>query len=174
LRPSPLRQRGHIAAANRVHHDNVGITFMASVMFSTYLDAGSRPDSEFDTMLKGAWILPAVMLFVLIVAAVPTVVFAADDPFGRSMNTYFKDLPGVVPEEQRVKESEYRCETGVGYVTRPHRGFRDSILDDLPTQVYRCESPNGTTYTGTRMPTTQWAPGISPHHLPDPNQRLRR
>ncbi len=122
-------------------------------------------------MLKGAWILPATMLVVLILAAVPSVVFAADgDAFGSSMKTYFKDLPGVVPEEERVKaeiEDGYRCTTGVGYTSEPRRRFRGSILDDLPVQVYRCETPNGVTYTGTSLPNNQWVPGLNPRHLPE-------
>jgi hypothetical protein len=126
---------------------------------------------EFSKMLKGAWILPATMLVVLILAAVPSVVFAAEgDAFGPSMNTYFKDLPGVVPEEPRVAEHApegYRCTTGVGYTSEPRRRFRGSILDDLPVQVYRCETPSGVTYTGTHMPNTQWVPGLNPRHLPE-------
>jgi hypothetical protein len=121
-------------------------------------------------MLKGAWILPVIMLVVLVVAAlVPAAASAADnrDPF-RAPQTFFKDLPGVVPEESRVKPDAYRCTTEIADVYI-HRGRRYDMLygDTLPTRVYHCETESGITYTGTRMPNTQWVPGLNPHHLPE-------
>lgn len=119
-------------------------------------------------MLKGAWILPAVMLVALVLAAlVPAVVYAADNQaFGRSMNTYFKDLPGVVPEEQRVKPDDYRCTSDIGYISRARSRNDVFRWDDVPVRLYHCKSANGATYTGTHMPNTQWVPGLNPHHLP--------
>jgi hypothetical protein len=124
-------------------------------------------------MLKGAWILPAVMLVALIVAAlVPDESFAADRgginwkrPVAQP-STAFKDLPGVVPEEQRVKKDAYSCTSDIEYVYR-HRGSYDILYGDTrPTRIYRCETESGVTYTGTQMPNTQWVPGLNPHHLP--------
>lgn len=119
-------------------------------------------------MLKGAWILPAVMLATLVLVALPASVFAADgDPFGKSMGTYFKDLPGVVPEVDRVKPDDYSCTSDIGYVSRS-RGYGYDILGwhDVPVRLYHCKAANGATYTGTQMPRTQWVPGISPQFLP--------
>jgi hypothetical protein len=119
-------------------------------------------------MLKGAWILPAVMLVALVLAAVPSVVFASDrNMFGRSMTTHFEGLPGVVPQEQRRSADDYRCSSDIGYVSRSGRSRHDILRwNDVPVRVYRCKAENGATYTGTHMPRTEWAPGISPHHLP--------
>jgi hypothetical protein len=78
----------------------------------------------------------------------------------------FKDLPGVVPEEARVRKEAADspdCTTGVEY----RRWRRDSILssDGLPVQVYRCEQ-GGFTYSGTQMPNRPWVPGLNPYDLP--------
>lgn len=119
-------------------------------------------------MIRGAWILPALMLIVLALAALaPAVGFAAEDSaFGRSLSTHFKDLPGVVPEEERVKSDDYRCTSDIGYIAQP-RGHRGIVFwDDVPVRLYHCKAANGATYTGTRMPNTQWVPGLNPHHLP--------
>jgi hypothetical protein len=119
-------------------------------------------------MLKGAWILPAVMLVALVLATlVPAVVYAAESrPFGSSMNTYFKDLPGVVPEQERVKPDDYSCTSDIGHAPRA-RGHRGVVFwDDVPVRLYHCKAANGATYTGTQMPNTQWVPGLNPHHLP--------
>lgn len=118
-------------------------------------------------MLKGAWILPAVMFVTLILAAVPSVVFAADgNPFGRSMGTYFEGLPGVVPEAERVKPDDYRCTSDIGYISRSRSRHDVFRWDDVPVRLYHCKAANGATYTGTRMPSTEWVPGISPQFLP--------
>jgi hypothetical protein len=118
-------------------------------------------------MLKGAWILPAVMLVALILAAVPSVVFAADNnAFGQSMNTYFRDLPGVVPQEQRVKPDDYRCTSDIGYAPRSRSRHDMFRWDDVPVRLYHCKSASGATYTGTQMPNTEWVPGLNPHFLP--------
>jgi len=119
-------------------------------------------------MLKGAWILPAVMLVALIIAALfPVELFAAEhDEFQRSQPTYFTDLPGVVPEQERVRKDAYTCTTGIADVYRG-RGRYDILYgDSMPRRVYRCETESGVTYTGTEMPNTQWVPGLNPHHLP--------
>ncbi|MBP2548374.1 hypothetical protein J2858_001267 [Neorhizobium galegae] len=78
----------------------------------------------------------------------------------------FKDLPGVVPEEARVRKEAAdspNCTTGVEY----RRWRRDSILssDSLPVQVYRCEQ-GGFTYSGTELPDRPWVPGLNPYDLP--------
>ena len=119
-------------------------------------------------MLKGAWILPAVMLVALVIAALfPMDVFAAErDEFRRTQPTYFKNLPGVVPEQERVQKDAYRCSSDIEYVYR-HRGRYDILYgDSMPTRIYRCETDSGVTYTGTQMPNTQWVPGLNTHHLP--------
>jgi hypothetical protein len=78
----------------------------------------------------------------------------------------FKDLPGVVPEEARVRKEAADspdCTTGVEF----RRWRSDSILgsDSLPVQVYRCEQ-GGFTYSGTQMPNRPWVPGLNPYDLP--------
>ncbi|AXV17097.1 hypothetical protein CYG48_16210 [Neorhizobium sp. SOG26] len=126
-------------------------------------------------MLKGAWILPAVMVVALILAAlVPGHLFAADrgtvdwarpTPAANPAPA-FKDLPGVVPEEQRVAKDSYDCTSDIEdvYIAR---GRYDILYGDtLPRRVYRCKTPSGVTYTGTRLPNTHWVPGLNPHHLP--------
>jgi hypothetical protein len=119
-------------------------------------------------MMRGAWILPAVMLVVLIVAAiVPAAAYATDTrAFGGSMDSYFTDLPGVVPEQRRVTADDYRCTSDIGYISRS-RGRNDILRwDDVPMRLYHCKSASGATYTGTQMPNTQWVPGLNPRHLP--------
>ena len=119
-------------------------------------------------MFKGAWILPVVMLVALIIAAfAPVDVFAAERKgLDFSSGTYFRDLPGVVPEEERVQKQAYTCTTDIEEVYRPRGRFDILYGDSMPTRVYRCETESGITYTGTRMPNTQWVPGLNPHHLP--------
>ncbi|MCC2613299.1 hypothetical protein [Neorhizobium petrolearium] len=121
------------------------------------------------TMLKGAWILPAVMFVALLVAALfPMDVFAADrDEFRRSQPTYFRNLPGVVPEEERVRRDSYTCSSDIEYVYRP-RGRYDILYGDVaPTRIYRCRTEGGATFSGTDLPNTQWVPGLNPRHLPE-------
>jgi hypothetical protein len=85
------------------------------------------------------------------------------------MGTYFKDLPGVVPQEQSVKsksDNDYTCTSDIGYISR-YRGDYDILgWHDVPTRLYHCTAANGAVYTGTQMPRTQWVPGISPQFLP--------
>ncbi|WP_162894912.1 hypothetical protein [Rhizobium terrae] len=130
-------------------------------------------------MLKGAWILPAVMLVALILAALfPVELFAAERnrvagrdridwarPASQPV-TAFRDLPGVVPEAERVRKNAYTCETDIEYVYRGRGNYEILYGDTMPTRVYRCKTESGVTYTGTRMPNTQWVPGLNPHHLP--------
>lgn len=119
-------------------------------------------------MLKGAWILPVVMLVaILLVALAPAASSAADDEFRRSRPTAFKDLPGVVPEEDRVAQPSYNCTSELADVYIG-RGRRYDMLygDTQPRWVYRCKTDSGVTYTGTDLPNTQWVPGLNPHHLP--------
>lgn len=77
----------------------------------------------------------------------------------------YKDLPGVVPERDRVareQADEPNCTTGFSY----QRWRRGDIFDHgIPVQVYRCEQ-NGFTYSGTEMPNRPWVPGLNPHFLP--------
>ncbi|KKX31689.1 hypothetical protein [Rhizobium sp. LC145] len=118
-------------------------------------------------MLKGAWLLPVVMLMAILLAALaPAASFAADDEFRRSRPMAFKDLPGVVPEEERVQQPSYTCTTDIVEVHR-WRGRYDILYGDTaPRRVYRCKTEGGPTYTGTNVPNTQWVPGLNPHHLP--------
>lgn len=119
-------------------------------------------------MLKGAWLLPVVMLVAILLAALaPAASFAAGDEFRRARPTMaFKDLPGVVPEEERVQQPSYTCTTDIVDVYR-WRGRYDILYGDTaPRRVYRCKTESGATYTGTNVPNTQWVPGLNPHHLP--------
>ena len=124
-------------------------------------------------MLKGAWILPAVMLVALIIAALfPIELYAAErngidwSQSSAQPKPAFKNLPGVVPEEERVQKDAYTCESDIEYVYRGRGGYDFLFGDSMPTRVYRCKAENGVTYTGTQMPKTQWVPGLNPHHLP--------
>jgi hypothetical protein len=126
-------------------------------------------------MFKTAWILPAVMLVALLVAAIlPAAASAAEGkPFQITPQSFsnekpaFKGLPGVVPEESRVKEDAYKCTSDIEEVYR-YRGNHQILWGDTaPTRIYRCETKSGITYTGTRMPNSNiWAPGINPYDLP--------
>lgn len=119
-------------------------------------------------MLKSAWILPVILLVALVLAAlVPVAASAAERAdFLRSSDTFFKDLPGVMPEESRVKPDDYRCTTEIVEVYR-HRGRYDMLYgESMPTRVYHCTTESGLTYTGTQMPQTEWVPGLNPRHLP--------
>ena len=122
-------------------------------------------------MLKGAWILPAVMLVALIIAALfPVELFAAErnsiDWTKPAPVPAFKNLPGVVPEEERVDKDAYTCESDIEDVYRGRGNYDFLFGDKVPTRVYRCKTASGMTYTGTQMPNTQWVPGLNPHHLP--------
>ncbi len=119
-------------------------------------------------MPKGAWILPAAMLAaVIVVAVLPGSVFAADrNIFSKSNESYYKDLPGVVPQEEVVKPDDYKCRSDIEDVYR-HRGYYDTLFGDLePTRIYTCKTKSGVTYRGTQMPNTQWVPGLNPYDLP--------
>jgi hypothetical protein len=126
-------------------------------------------------MLKGAWFLPAVMLLALIIMALfPPELFAAErGTSGGSINwtnqppaPAFKNLPGVVPEGERVQKDAYTCESDIETVYRGRGNYDFLFGDAMPTRVYRCKTGSGLTYTGTEMPRTQWVPGLNPHHLP--------
>jgi len=120
-------------------------------------------------MLKGAWILPAVMLVALLVAAlVPAEVFAAErQAFPQDTQTYFRNLPGVVPQEEQAKKQAYDCTTDIENIYRSRGGFDILYGDVMPTRIYRCKTQSGVTYTGTRMPNNEWVPGLNPRHLPE-------
>ncbi|WP_162939688.1 hypothetical protein [Neorhizobium sp. NCHU2750] len=121
-------------------------------------------------MLKGAWLLPAAMLVALILVALPATVFAADsNPFGKSMNSYFKDLPGVAPQTgaQASKPDDYSCTSDIGYVSRYGGRYYGLGWHDVPVRLYHCKAANGAIYTGTHMPNTQWVPGLNPKFLPE-------
>jgi hypothetical protein len=112
--------------------------------------------------------LPVVTRIALIVSTLlPVAASAAEGgKFLRSPQTFFKDLPGVVPEESRVKPDAYRCTTEIADVYQ-HRGRYDILYgDSMPVRVYHCTTESGLTYTGTQMPNTEWVPGLNPHHLP--------
>jgi hypothetical protein len=125
-------------------------------------------------MLKSAWILPVVMLVALILAAlVSGDLFAADRapvnwarPAASEPPPAFKDLPGVVPEEERVAKGSYSCASDIQEVYIPRGGYDILYGDTRPRRVYHCTSESGVTYTGTQLPNTHWVPGLNPHHLP--------
>lgn len=125
-------------------------------------------------MLKGAWLLPIIMLIVLIVAAfAPDMASAADGsgPFKTSPQTFFKNLPGVKPQDEVGKAEDdpnaYRCKEGVGYVTGFRHDFGYPYVDTMPRRLYRCKANSGVTYTGTQMPNSNWVPGLNPKFLPE-------
>lgn len=120
-------------------------------------------------MLKTAWILPLMMLIAIVFAVAsvaPSLAFAAEDDFGSNVPSRYHDLPGVVPEAERVQRQDYTCSSSIEYVYRG-RGRYDILYGDVaPRQVYRCKTENGVTYSGTRPPNTHWIPGLNPLHLP--------
>jgi hypothetical protein len=119
-------------------------------------------------MLKGAWIFQAILRVVVVMAALaPNASFAAE-PRGplRMPDSVYKDLPGVVPPEQRVDRDAYRCTSEIAEVYIG-RGRYDTLFGDtMPRRVYHCTTESGVTYTGTEMPNTQWVPGLNPRDLP--------
>ncbi|MGW9230007.1 hypothetical protein ACWGPT_03960 [Pseudorhizobium sp. NPDC055634] len=116
-------------------------------------------------MLKRAWILPLLMLIAVGFAAlVPA--RAADDAFQRRPPTAYRDLPGVVPQQDRVRTDSYSCTTDIEEVYVGRGRYRILNGDVAPRRVYRCESENGVTYSGTQPPNTHWVPGLNPLHLP--------
>jgi hypothetical protein len=115
-------------------------------------------------MIKTAWILPLLMLLVVVLAGLAPA--RADDRFRDLAGERFHDLPGVVPEEERVKQESYSCTSSIENVYRG-RGRYDILYGDTsPRRVYHCKSESGVTYSGTALPNTQWVPGLNPHHLP--------
>ncbi|RWX76675.1 hypothetical protein EPK99_13420 [Neorhizobium lilium] len=119
-------------------------------------------------MLKGAWILPVIMLVALALAAlVPMAASAAEQQTPLKMpDTVYKDLPGVVPQEQRADPDAYTCTSEIADVYIG-RGRYDTLFGDTePRRIYRCKTESGVTYTGTQMPNTQWVPGLNPRDLP--------
>lgn len=116
-------------------------------------------------MVRTAWILPFLMLLVIVLASLAPA-RAEDGIFRNLSRTQFHDLPGVVPEKERVQRDSYTCTTAIENVYRG-RGRYDILYGDTaPRQVYRCKTESGLTYSGTRLPSTQWVPGLNPHHLP--------
>jgi len=119
-------------------------------------------------MLKGFWILPAMMLAALVMVAVlPTFASAAETQAPlRTPDSFYKDLPGVVPPEQRVDRDAYKCTSEIADVYIG-RGRYDTLFGDTePRRIYRCKTESGVTYTGTQLPNTQWVPGLNPTDLP--------
>lgn len=119
-------------------------------------------------MLKGAWLLPAIIFVALLFAALlPVAPHAAETgDFQRQPQVRFKDLPGVVPEAERVEKNGYDCTSDIEEIYRPRGNFDILYGDTAPTRVYRCKSESGVTYTGTQVPNTHWVPGLNPRHLP--------
>lgn len=120
-------------------------------------------------MLKSAWILPVIMLAALFIAALlaPLDASAAEQQAPLKMpDTFYQDLPGVVPQEQRTERDDYHCTSEIADVY-VGRGRYDTLFGDTePRRIYHCETESGITYSGTQMPNTQWVPGLNPHHLP--------
>jgi hypothetical protein len=117
-------------------------------------------------MLKRAWILPLLMLVAICLAALVPARASADDEFRRTPPTAYKDLPGVVPEQERVRRNSYTCTTSIENVYIG-RGRYDILYGDTaPRRVYHCKTESGLSYSGTQLPSTDWIPGINPLHLP--------
>ncbi|MCB5201609.1 hypothetical protein LH464_03830 [Neorhizobium sp. T786] len=116
-------------------------------------------------MLKTAWILPLLMLLAAVLATLAPA--RADDGFRQQPRNSFHDLPGVVPEQERVGRDSYSCTSSIEEVYIG-RGDRYDILygDAAPRRVYRCKTESGLSFSGTRLPNTQWVPGLNPYHLP--------
>jgi hypothetical protein len=116
-------------------------------------------------MLKTAWILPLLMLIAALLATLTPA--RADDGFARQPLTAFHDLPGVVPERERVDRDSYSCTSSIER-TYIGRGDRYDILygDVAPRRIYHCKTEGGLSFSGTRIPNNQWVPGLNPHHLP--------
>lgn len=124
-------------------------------------------------MFKTAWILPAVMLVALIIAALFPFDLSAAESNGINWGkptaqpqTEFKNLPGVATEAKRAEEPEYTCTSDIQEVYRARGDYNILYGDVQPTRVYHCTTASGVTYTGTRMPNTNWVPGLNPHDLP--------
>jgi hypothetical protein len=116
-------------------------------------------------MIKTAWILPLLMLIAVVLATLAPA-RAQDGAFAHRGQTAFHDLPGVVPEKDRVQRQDYTCSSSIENVYRG-RGRYDILYGDIaPRQVYHCQTENGLTYSGTELPNTHWVPGLNPHHLP--------
>ncbi len=116
-------------------------------------------------MLRTAWILPLLMLLAVALAAVAPA-RAEEDIFGNLAQARFHDLPGVVPEEERVREDSFSCTSTIENVYRG-RGRYDILYGDTaPRRVYHCKTESGVTYSGTSLPNRHWVPGLNPHHLP--------
>ena len=118
-------------------------------------------------MLKTAWILPLMMLIAIALASIaPTQAAASDNGFRLHAPTHFHDLPGVVPQQERVERQGYTCSSDIEYAYRG-RGRYDILYGDVaPRRVYRCKMEGGLSYSGTRPPNTEWIPGLNPLHLP--------
>lgn len=116
-------------------------------------------------MIRTAWILPLLMLIAVALAALAPA-RASDDVFGKLPQTHFHDLPGVVPEKERVQRDSFSCTSTIENVYRG-RGRYDILYGDTaPRRVYHCETESGLTYSGTDIPNPHWVPGLNPHHLP--------
>jgi hypothetical protein len=119
-------------------------------------------------MKKGARAFPAILRAAVAIAAlVPAGAYAAEGRAPLRMpDSVYKDLPGVLPPEQRVDRDAYRCTSEIADVYIG-RGRYDTLFGDtMPRRVYHCTTENGVTYTGTQMPNTQWVPGLNPRDLP--------
>ena len=116
-------------------------------------------------MIRTAWILPLLMLIAVVLAALAPA-RAAEEAFRNLPQTAFHDLPGVVPEKERVQQPSYTCSSDIEYVYRG-RGRYDILYGDVaPRQVYHCRTEDGASYSGTQLPNMHWVPGVNPHHLP--------
>ncbi len=116
-------------------------------------------------MIRTAWILPLLMLLAVALAALAPA-RAEGDLFRNLSQTQFQDLPGVVPEEERVRQDSFSCTSTIEHVYRG-RGRYDILYGDTaPRRVYHCKTESGVTYSGTNLPNRHWVPGLNPHHLP--------
>lgn len=76
----------------------------------------------------------------------------------------YANLPGVKDPKTLQPQERYRCHSTVVESSNPNGPYRDLFgSDGLPVQGYRCSGSSGTSFFGTRVPTSKdWYPGINP------------
>ncbi len=76
----------------------------------------------------------------------------------------YANLPGVKDPKTLKPQERYHCYSTTLQSSRPTGPYRDLFgSDGLPVQGYRCSGSSGTSYFGTRVPTSKdWYPGINP------------
>lgn len=76
----------------------------------------------------------------------------------------YANLPGVKDPKTLQPRERYHCYSTTVPSSNPIGPYRDLFgSDGLPVQGYRCSGSSGTSYFGTRVPTSKdWYPGINP------------